>query len=121
VLTACGDDAEGLRRICQDFQTYAPARLAELRDALRNRDAPRLRQAAHKFCPLLLAFSTDAGNLAADLEDNAAQGKLEQALPLVERLETLTQELMQQVGGLSLVALRQLAGAADELSRRAGH
>src|SRR5262249_22791343 len=38
VLTACGDDAEGLRRMCQDFQTYAPARLAELGDALRDRD-----------------------------------------------------------------------------------
>jgi hypothetical protein len=27
VLTACGDDAEALRRMCQDFQAYAPARL----------------------------------------------------------------------------------------------
>jgi signal transduction histidine kinase/CheY-like chemotaxis protein len=120
VLTACGDDAEGLRRMCQDFQTYAPARLAELGDALRDRDAPQLRQAAHKFCPLLLAFSTVAGNLAADLEDNAAQGQLEKTQPLVERLETMTQELMQRVGELSLETLRQLAGAADEPSRRAG-
>jgi hypothetical protein len=37
VLTACGDDAEGLRRMCQEFQTYAPARLAGLGDALRDR------------------------------------------------------------------------------------
>ena len=51
-------------RMCQDFQTYAPARLAELGDALRGRDAPRLRQAAHKFCALLFAFSTVAGNAA---------------------------------------------------------
>src|SRR5262249_32011269 len=50
VLTASGDDAEGLRRLCQDFQTYAPARLAEVRDALRERNALRLREAAHKFC-----------------------------------------------------------------------
>jgi hypothetical protein len=121
VLTACGYDAEGLRRMCQDFQTYAPARLAELGDALRDRDALRLRQAAHKFCPLLLAFSTVAGNLAADLEDNAAQGQLEKAQLLVERLETMTQELMQRVGGLSLETLRQPAGPADEPSRRAGH
>jgi CheY-like chemotaxis protein len=94
VLTACGDDAEGLRRMCEDFQTYAPARLAEAGEALRDRDAPRLRQAAHKFCPLLLAFSTAASNLASDLEDHAAQGQLEEAQPLVERLETMTQELM---------------------------
>src|SRR5262249_49908616 len=38
VLTACGDDAEGLRRLCEDFQAYAPARLAELGEALRDRD-----------------------------------------------------------------------------------
>src|SRR5262249_13965886 len=77
VRTACGDDAEGLRRICHDFQTYAPARLAEMGEALRDRDAPRLCQAAHKFSALLFAFSTVAGNVASDLEDHAAQGQLE--------------------------------------------
>src|SRR5262249_17456173 len=114
VLTACGDDAEGLRRMCQDFQTYAPARLAELGDALRDRDAPRLRQAAHKLCPLLLAFSTVAGNVASDLEYQAARGQLEEAQPLVERLEPMTQELMRLVGGLSLESLHRHAKAADD-------
>jgi PAS domain S-box-containing protein len=109
VLTACGDDAEGLRRLSQDFQTYAPARLADVRDALRERDAPRLRQAAHKFSALLFAFSTVAGTVASDLEDHAAQGQLAESQPLVERLETMTQELMRLVGGLSLESLRQRA------------
>jgi CheY-like chemotaxis protein len=114
VLTACGDDAEGLRRMCQDFQIYALARLAELGDALRDREAPRLRQAAHKLCPLLLAFSTVAGNVASDLEDQAARGQLEEAQPLFERLETMTRELMRLVGGLSLESLRRYAEAADD-------
>jgi hypothetical protein len=114
VLTACGGDAEALRRMCQDFQVYAPARLAEMGAALRDRDAPRLRQAAHKSCPLLLAFSTVAGNVASDLDDHAAQGQLEEARPLVERLETMTQELMRLVGGLSLESLRRQAEAADD-------
>src|SRR5262249_16606744 len=109
-----GEDAEGLRRLCQDFRTYAPSRLAEVREALRDRDAPRLRQAVHKFCPLLLAFSTVAGNLASDLEDHAAQGQLEEARRLVEGLETMTQELMRLVGGLSLESLRRQAEAADD-------
>ena len=109
VLTACADDAEVLRRICQDFQTYAPARLAELGEALRERDAPRLRRAAHKFYPLLFAFSKVAGNVASELEDHAAQSQLEQGQPLVERLETMTQELMRLVSSLSLEALRQQA------------
>ena len=114
VLTACGDDAEGLRRMCQDFRTYLPARLAEVGDALRDRDAPRLREAAHKLCPLLFAFSTAAGDVASDLEDHAAQGRLEEARPLVEQLETMAQELMRLAGGLSLEALRQQAEATDD-------
>jgi PAS domain S-box-containing protein len=117
VLTACGDDAEGLRRLCQDFQTYAPARLAEVRDALRERDAPRLNQVAHKFCALLFAFSTVAGSMASDLEDRAAGGQLEEAQPLVERLETMTQELVRLVGGLSLETLRYQARIAADASR----
>jgi PAS domain S-box-containing protein len=113
VLRACGDDEEGLRRMCQDFQTYAPARLAEVGGALRDRDARRLRQAAHKFSPLLFAFSTAAGNVASELEDHAAQGQLEEAQLLVERLETMTQELLQLVGSLSLETLRRQAEATD--------
>ncbi len=93
--------------MCQDFQIYAPARLAELGDALREQDASRLRQAAHKFCSLLFAFSTVAGNVASEVEDVAAQGRLEGARPLVERLETMTRELMRLVGNLSLETLRR--------------
>jgi CheY-like chemotaxis protein len=114
VLTACGDDAEGLRMMCQDFQAFAPAQLAEVADALRDRNAPRLLQAAHKFCPLLFAFSTVAGTVASDLEDHAAQGQFEEAQPLVERLETMTQDLMRLAGGLSLETLRQQARRTDQ-------
>jgi CheY-like chemotaxis protein len=113
VLTACGDNADGLRMMCQDLETHAPAQLAEVGNALRERDAPRLRQAAHKFCPLLFAFSTAGGNVASDLEDLATEGRLEEAQPLVEQLETMTRELMQLADGLSLDTLRSQAGAAQ--------
>ena len=58
LLAACGDDEEGLRGLCEDFRTYAPARLAEVGEALRVQDAPRLREAAHKLRGLLSVFST---------------------------------------------------------------
>jgi PAS domain S-box-containing protein len=119
LLTACGDDAEWLRGMCQDFQTYAPARLAEVAEALRDRDAPRLRKAAHKLCALLFAFSTAAGDVASDLEDHAAQGRLEEAQPLVEQLETMARELLGLVGGLSLETLRQQTRPADDRDRTA--
>jgi hypothetical protein len=63
---------------------------------------------------MLSAFSTVAGNEASDVEDYAAQGQLEEAQPLVEQLETMTQELMRLVGGLSLEALRPQAEGTDD-------
>jgi hypothetical protein len=120
LLIACGDEAEWLRGMCQDFQAYVPARLAEMGEALRDRDAPRLREAAHKLCPLLSAFSTAAGDVASDLEDHAAQGRLDEARPLVGQLEAMARELLGLAGGLSLEALRQQAGAAGDRKRTAG-
>jgi HPt (histidine-containing phosphotransfer) domain-containing protein len=120
VLTACGDDAEALRAMCRAFQTYLPVRLTEVGDALRAQDAPRLREAAHKICALLFAFSTTAGNAASDLEDHAAEGRLDEAWPLVEHLETMGQELVRLVAGLSLETLRQQAEATGDRKRTAG-
>ena len=113
VLRACGDDEETLRGMCLAFQSYLPDRLAEVADALRGRDSPRLREAAHKLCALLFEFSTAAGDVASDLEDHAAQGRLAEARPLVERLEAMAQELLPLVGALSLETLRHQAEADD--------
>ena len=123
LLTACGDDAEWLRGMCQDFQTYVPARLAEMGEALRDRDASRLREEAHKLCALLSAFSTAAGDVASDLEDHAAQGRLEEARPLVDQLEAMARELLGLTGGLSLETLRHQAEATGdrELTVGSGH
>ncbi len=119
LLATCGGDAEGLRELCQDFRTYAPSRLAEVGDALRDRDALRLRESAHKLYGLLSAFSSVAGNLASDLEDRAACGRLDEARPLVGQLETMTQELVEQMNGLSLESLRRQAAATDDINRTA--
>lgn len=110
VLRICENDPEGLRRICLDFQTYLPARLAELEIALREEDVQKLREVAHKLCSLLPAFSTKAGDVASDLEDLSAEGRLEEARPLVKMLETMGTELMQVVAGLSIDTLRGMVG-----------
>src|SRR5260221_13133985 len=98
--------------MCNDLQTLAPGRLADVSGALRDQDAPRLREAAHKLCGLLFAFSTAAGDVASDLEDHAAQGRLEEARPLVEELERMARELLGLAGGLSLETLRRQAQGA---------
>ena len=118
VLVVCENDPDGLRRICHDFQTYVPARLAELGNALRERDAHQLREVAHKFCSLLPAFSTMAGGVASDLEDHSAAGRLEEARPLVEKLETMCMELMRVVAGLSIEELQRLAGLSEPSAER---
>ena len=120
LLTACGDDAEWLRGMCEDFQTYVPARLAEVGEALRDGDAPRLSEAAHKLGALLFAFSTAAGDVASALEDHAAHGRLEEARPLVGQVEAMAGELLGLVDGLSLEALRRQAEAARYRDRTAG-
>ncbi len=76
-----------------------------MQDALRDRDATRLREVAHKLVGMVRVFSTVAGGLASELEERAAQGRLEEARPLVARLETMAGELMRLAGALSVEAL----------------
>jgi len=55
---------------------------------------------------MVAVFSTVAGGVASDLEDHAAQGKLEEAQTLVGELETMAGELMRLASGLSLDTLQ---------------
>jgi two-component system sensor histidine kinase/response regulator len=105
LLAACGGVAQLLSELCQDFTSKTPALLADVNDALHEHDALRLREAAHRLYGTLTIFSTVAGEVASDLEDQAIRGQLEEARPLVERLDGMVRELIQQVDGLSLEAL----------------
>src|SRR5262249_34841721 len=87
LLAACGGDAAILEKICQTFRARMPDHRKAVQNALRDRDASRLREAAHKFAGMVSAFSTVAGGVASELEDLAAQGQLDEAGPLAGRLE----------------------------------
>ena len=76
LLAACGGDPALLDKMCRSLQARVPEYLAAVRDALHERNSPRLREAAHRFCGLLSEFSTVAGDLAGSLEDLAASGSL---------------------------------------------
>jgi HPt (histidine-containing phosphotransfer) domain-containing protein len=112
LLAVCGGDAVILEKICEAFRDCLPDQLTAVQDALREEDTVRLRESAHKLCGMVAAFSTVAGEAASELEDQAAQGRLEEARPLVEKLETMADELMRLAGSLSLETLRQLVGQA---------
>jgi len=111
----CGGDAAILEKIGQAFRARVPDHLAAVQNALRDQDTIRLREAAHKLCAMMAAFSTVAGRVASDLEDHAARDQLEAARPLVEKLDSMAEELMRLAGGLSLETLRQQAEAAGDL------
>ncbi len=119
LLAACGGDPGMLRKMCRRLQSLVPEDLAAVREAFHDQDAPRLREAAHKLYGTLSAFSTAAGDQAADLEDLAARGMLNEALPFVERLNKCATELARLAGGLTVETLQQLAEPAADANRTA--
>ena len=119
LLAACGGDPAMLRKMCRSLQSRVPEHLAAVRDALHDQDAPRMREAAHKFSGMLSAFSTVAGGRAADLEDLAARGQLQEALPVVEQLDQCATELARLAGGLTIETLRKQAEPTDDPDRTA--
>src|SRR5262249_27060438 len=119
LLAACGGDPDMLRKMCRSLQSRVPEHLAAVRDALHDQDAPRLREAAHKFYGMLSAFSPVAGDRAAALEDLAARALLQEAIPVVEELDQCATELARLAGGLTVETLRKQAEPADDPNRTA--
>jgi two-component system sensor histidine kinase/response regulator len=120
LLAACGSDPTMLRKMCRSLQSRVPEYLAAIREALHNQDASHLREAAHKFYGMLSTFSTIGGDQAANLEDLAARGLLNESLPVVEELDRCATELARLTGGLTIEILRKLAESADDPNRTAG-
>jgi two-component system sensor histidine kinase/response regulator len=120
LLATCGSDAGTLEQICQTFRARLPGHLAAVREAQRDRDASRLREAAHKLCGMMSVFSSVAGGVASDLEDLAAIGQIDECRPLIERLQTMAEDLLQRAGGISVEALRQQVRVAGDHNRTSG-
>ena len=55
---------------------------------------------------MLSEFSATAGDLAGNLEELAAGSQLDEAARIVERLEAIAPELVQQLDGITVEALR---------------
>jgi CheY-like chemotaxis protein/HPt (histidine-containing phosphotransfer) domain-containing protein len=113
----CGGDAGTLEKLCATFRSRLPDHLAAVRDALRDQNAPRLRESAHKLSGMLSAFSSVAGAVASDLEDRAAGGQIERTEPLVADLESMAHELTRLTTGLTLEMLRRQANWVEGLNR----
>jgi hypothetical protein len=66
---------------------------------------------------MLSAFSTAAGDRAADLEDLAARALLPEAIPVVEELDRCATELARLAGWFTVETLRKQAETADDPNR----
>ena len=107
LLAACDGDDELLRKMCSHFQTFVPGRLAEVSDALRDRNTPRLLEAAHKLGGMVSSFSATAAEAAALLGRLGSEGKIEEAIQTHSRLTEIVGRLTSVLDSLSVEQLRQ--------------
>jgi PAS domain S-box-containing protein len=119
LLAACDGDAELLRKMCRHFLTFVPGRLAEVSEALRDRDAPRLREAAHKLGGMVSSFSATAAEAAALLGRLGSQGKIEEAMQTYSLLTEIVGGLISALDTLSVEQLRRRRreGSREAISR----
>jgi PAS domain S-box-containing protein len=107
LLAACDGDAELLRKMCRHFQNFVPGRLAELSEALRDRNASRLREAAHKLGGMVSSFSATAAEAAALLGQLSCEGKTEEAIRMHSRLTEIVGRLISVLDTLSVERLQR--------------
>jgi CheY-like chemotaxis protein/nitrogen-specific signal transduction histidine kinase len=107
LLAACDGDAQLLRKMCRHFQNFMPSRLAELSDALRERNPVRLREAAHKLGGMVSSFSSTAAAAAAHLERLGSEGNIEEAIRAQSQLTDIVGRLCSVVDTLSIEQLRR--------------
>jgi HPt (histidine-containing phosphotransfer) domain-containing protein len=106
LLAACDGDAELLRKMTHHFRAFVPGRLAEVGDALRDRDAPRAQEAAHKLGGMLASFSEVAAEAVVVLGRLVRQGKIEEATQIHSRVTDIVGRLLPVLDALSIERLR---------------
>jgi two-component system, sensor histidine kinase and response regulator len=105
LLAACDGDAELLQKMCRHFQTFVPDRLAEVREALRDRNAPQLREAVHKLGGMVSSFSATAAEATALIGRLGSEGKIEKAIQNHSRLTEIVNWLISVSDTLSVEQL----------------
>jgi response regulator RpfG family c-di-GMP phosphodiesterase len=117
LLAACDGNADLLRKMCLHFRTFVPDRLAEVSEALQNRDAARLRAAAHKLGGMVSSFSAVAAAAAALVENLAIQGKIEDAIPARARLTDLVSRVLATLDTVSVEELRRQRAGREPMPK----
>ena len=106
-MAACDGDDELLQKMCRHFQTFVPGRLAEVSEALRDRDGKRLGEVAHKLGGMVSSFSAIAAEAAALLGRLGSEGKFEEAMQIHSQLTDVMERLLAVSCILSVDQLRR--------------
>ncbi len=105
LLAACDGDEGLLRTMCRHFQACVPARLAEASAAVRDRDARRLGEAAHKLGGMVSSFSAATAAAVALLERLGGEGTFEEARHVLSGLTEMVERLSTALNTLSVEQL----------------
>ena len=114
ILAACGGDPVILAKICKTFQDRLPHHLQAVERAIEQQDATGLRESAHRLRGIIAAFSSTAGTLAAELEEQGAHGHVNEAQTLLAELRPIARSLLREVDGISIQDLRRNSVATTE-------
>jgi CheY-like chemotaxis protein len=107
LLAGCGGDAQLLRKMCHHFRCFVPDRLAEINDALRNRDVARTQEAAHKLGGMVSSFSAIVADTVVLLGLLASQGKFAEASATHTRLTEMVERIISALDSLSIEDLER--------------
>jgi PAS domain S-box-containing protein len=114
LLAACDGNEALLRKMCRNFRTHVPGRLAEVTEALRDGNTPRLREAVHKLGGMVSSFSATAAEAAALLGRMGDEGKIEEVTHAHSRLTEIVARLDSVLDAMSVEQLRRRRADAQE-------
>jgi hypothetical protein len=83
-----------------------PVEIGRAKDCIRRSDANALREVAHTLHGLIAIASTRAAALASALEGESANGDLEQAGGIVDRLAGVADAILEETRSVSVDGLR---------------
>jgi two-component system sensor histidine kinase/response regulator len=106
ILRAFDGQASLLEKVLPVFRQTLPAQMSAIRGALADGNFARLRDAAHRLVGTVGAFSTLTADVASTLEDDADHHDLGSCAPLVERLGSMCDALLDATSSLWIESLK---------------
>jgi PAS domain S-box-containing protein len=100
-LPRFNNDRDFFNEMCAEFMVHLPGRMAELKNAFEAKDLETFTRAAHSLKGVAASFNAGpVTQLSAELELLGRQGNLDNAPPLLERLDKEVPRLMNYIRDL---------------------